>query len=89
MRVFDTLKLIDSGLLGINEQANGMNVLKDNMVMKVDSIAASIEESAASTQEVCALSEGQKITTESLNRLSGELAATMESLKQGIDRFKL
>lgn len=89
LRVFDTLKLIDSGLLGINEQANGMNVLKDNMVMKVDSIAASIEESAASTQEVCALSEGQKITTESLNRLSGELAATMESLKQGIDRFKL
>ncbi len=89
LQVFDTLKLIDSGLVEINEQANGMNHLKDNMVTKVDNIAATIEEAAASTEEVCALSEGQKISAESLNHLSIELALTMEALKDSIDRFKL
>lgn len=87
--VFETLKLVDNELDDMNKQTVGMKVLKDNMVEKVDNIASVIEESAASTQEVCALSEGQKIATESLNELSNNLAATMVSLKDAIEKFTL
>lgn len=88
-RVFETLKSVDYEVDEINKQANNMDILKANMVEKVDNIAAVIEESAASTQEVCALSEDQKKTTESLYELSDILASTMVSLKESIESFKL
>ncbi|MDF2586486.1 MAG: methyl-accepting chemotaxis sensory transducer [Anaerocolumna sp.] len=89
LHVFETLKLVDNELDVMNKQTVGMKVLKDNMVEKVDNIASVIEESAASTQEVCALSEGQKIATESLYELSNNLATTMVSLKDAIEKFTL
>lgn len=88
-QVIQILTNMGNELHTINDSINGMQTLKDNMVIQIDNIASVTEESAASTEEVSSLAIEQQNVIGHLSTLSKDLTSRMENLSTTIQTFKV